>query len=152
LASALDFRLHLAPKVLLRKASGGSCSGPILTTLDFVLPFGGVRGLNKGGCRGGLLFRGSAVSPLIGSRFTLETLSYDDLPSGSTGKLKKSLHGVGSADCQRLSFPCDFHLVPLCGLSLIILSLVLDLFVFGSPISGDRRGGRVKGIESLCLY
>lgn len=52
----LDSHLHLAPKVLLRKDSGESRLGPILTTLDFVLPFGGVRDLNKGGWLGGLPF------------------------------------------------------------------------------------------------
>jgi hypothetical protein len=87
---------------------------------------------------------GSAGSPLIGSRLLLRTLSYDDLPSGSTGKPQNCHLGVGSADCQRFSFLCDFSVVPAW-----CLTRRISNFCFGSPhriwFRPGRGGSEVEG-------
>jgi len=99
---ALDFHSHLAPKVLLRKDSGGSQLGTTLTKLDFVLPL-------RGGFRvsigvGGLVWLSfsevGVTSPLIWSRINWRPFLTMMRLSGSTGKPKKSPLGVGSTDRQ----------------------------------------------------
>jgi len=105
--SGLRFSLHLAPKVLLRKAFWIPCSGPILTTL--------VLFLRVEYQRGWLAWWLTSVSWLAFNLFEvyLRTLSYDDLPSRSTGKLKKSPLGVCSTDCQWSYYVLgDYTLVP----------------------------------------
>jgi len=58
------------------------------------------------------LYFGRAASPLICSWLLLGLFLTMILPSRSTGKLMKSYLGMGSADCQRLTFLCNSSLVP----------------------------------------
>jgi hypothetical protein len=79
------FAYTLHQRYFFGKTLGFLALGPTLTTLVLVL-----RAHYQRGWLAWWLYFGQAALSLICSRFTLRTLSYDDLPSRSTGKLKKS--------------------------------------------------------------